>query len=263
MSSSVNEIFEPERQVNLKTGPLLKRIRSSLLIMSLIIVSMTGAVMTLLKPDFMPIRKVRVEGEFQHLAPDRLQALVTDTVRGGFFNVNVDSIQKVLLLNPWVYQVNVLRNWPDGLTVQVLEHLPVARWGEHGLINVEGDLFSPEPDTYPDALPVLHGPGETYRQMLDQYRKLQSMLDATSLSIDRLTLNDRRSWSLHLADGPLLILGRNNIQNRMARFIAFMQSGTGGYVPDIEQVDLRYTNGFAVRWKYNSNYFELGQQNNG
>jgi len=74
----------------------LKNIRSSLLLMLLITVSIVWVLITLTRPDILPIKRVRVEGEFQQLAPDRLEAIVTDTVRGGFFNVNVEVIKKFL-----------------------------------------------------------------------------------------------------------------------------------------------------------------------
>ena len=240
-------------------SPSLKKIRSSLLLMLLIIVSMVWALMTLMRPDILPIKKVRVEGEFQQLAPDRLEAIVTDTVRGGFFNVNVEVIKKILLMDPWVHQVTVLRNWPDRLTVQVSEQVAVARWGDSGLINPDGVLFTPEPYTYPEGLPVLRGPTETYGQMLSQYQEFQKILMDTGYVISGLTLNDRRSWTMRLSNGPLLILGRKNILNRLARFVTYLKSGPSENLQEMETVDLRYTNGFAVRWKYKLYNSELGQ----
>ena len=257
------EVYDEQQLAQENTIPVLKNIRSSLLLMVLIIVSIAWAVLTLMRSDILPIRKVRIEGEFKQLAPDKLEAIVTDTVRGGFFNVNVEVIQKVLLLDPWVHRVTVLRNWPDSLTVQVLEQVGVARWGDTGLINPEGELFTPEPYTFPDGLPILLGPTETYGQMLEQYKSFQVALAGTGFTVSGLTLNERRSWAVRLSGGPLLILGRNNIVNRLARFVMYMQSGPVADLLDMETVDLRYTNGFAVRWKKNSYNSELGQDHHG
>ena len=241
----------------------LKNIRSSLLLMLLITVSIVWVLITLMRPDILPIKRVRVEGEFQQLAPDRLEAIVTDTVRGGFFNVNVEVIKKILLLDPWVHQVTVLRNWPDSLTVQVSEQVAVARWGDSGLINPDGALFTPDSYTYPENLPTLRGPSETYGQMLAQYLKLQEIIMGTGYVINGLTLNDRRSWTMRLSGGPLLILGKKNKLNRLARFVTYIKSGPLENLQEMETVDLRYTNGFAVRWKDKSYNFELGRDRNG
>ena len=241
----------------------LRHIRSSVLLLVLIVVAVIWAVMSLLRPDFLPIKKVRVEGEFHQLAPDRLEAIVTDTVRGGFFNVNVDVIQKVLLQDPWVHRVTVLRNWPDSLTVQVTEQVAAARWSDKGLINPDGELFMPAAYTFPEGLPVLRGPDETYSQVLAQYRNFSEALAATGFTVSALTLNDRRSWSLHLTDGPLLVLGRMNAEQRLAQFVAYLKSVPGEDPREMETVDLRYTNGFAVRWKNNLYQSVLGQDHHG
>jgi len=192
-----------------------------------------------------------------------LEAIVTDTVRGGFFNVNVDVIQKVLLRDPWVYQVTVRRNWPDNITVQVTEQIAVAQWGELGLINSDGQLFTPESFTYPKGLPRLEGPGDTYSRMLAQMKIFQEELENTDYAISELKLNDRRSWSVQLTAGPLLILGRKNISKRMGRIVTYMKSGLQKNIQDMEIIDLRYTNGFAVKWKDNSNTSDAGQNSHG
>lgn len=259
MRAHVGEFYDGENMAPDTLTPPLKNIRSSLLLMLLILVSIVWALMTLMRPDILPIKRVRVEGEFQQLAPDRLEAIVTDTVRGGFFNVNVEVIKQVLLSDPWVYQVTVLRNWPDSLTVQVTEQVAVARWGDSGLINPEGDIFTPDSHSFLAGLPVLRGPAETYRQMLKLYQQFQEILMGSGYEISGLTLNDRRSWTMRLSGGPLLILGRKNMMNRLERFVTYLNSGPIDSLREMETVDLRYTNGFAVRWKYESNQSGLGQ----
>ena len=257
MSARVFETFDEEQMVAEKSGLPLLRFSPSLLLILLIMSLITWAAITLMTPDILPIRSVRVEGEFRQLSPDRLEAIVIDTVRGGFFNVNVDVIQKVLLRDPWVYQVTVRRNWPDSITVQVTEQIAVAQWGQQGLLNANGELFTPESYTYPKGLPELKGPENTYGQMLAQMKMFQQVLKNTGFGISELTLNDRRSWTVQLNNGPTLVLGRKNISKRMNRIASYMESGLNKNIQDMEVVDLRYTNGFAVRWKENANNSEF------
>lgn len=263
MNTRVLERYDEERMVAEKPVPPFLRFNPGVVFIVLIVSLAVWTALTLMRPDFLPIRNVRVEGEFRQLSPDRLEAIVTDTVRGGFFNVNVDVIQKVLLKDPWVYRVAVSRNWPDGLTVRVAEQVAVAQWGESGLINSDGELFKPEPYTYPKGLPILKGPENTYSQMMDQLQMFREDLKNTGFKIAELTLNKRRSWTMQLADGPLLILGRKNIPKRINRIATFMMSGLRKNMQDMEIIDLRYTNGFAVRWKQDTKNSELGQNSHG
>ena len=66
---------------------------------------------------------------------------------------------------------------------------------------------------------------------------------------ERVALSARHAWSLRLANGLHLTLGRDAdlAEHRLARFVeAYASSGTNG-VPQV--VDLRYPNGFALRVK--------------
>ena len=263
MNTRILDTYDEEHMVSGKAALPFLRFNPGVVLVLLIISLIVWAAMTLMRPDILPIKHVRVEGEFRQLSPDRLEAIVTDTVRGGFFNVNVDVIQKVLLHDPWIYRVSVRRNWPDSLTVQVSEQVAVAQWDQSGLINSDGELFNPEPYTYPKGLPRLKGPENTYTQMLDQLQIFQQDLKNTGFRISELTLNERRSWTVQLADGPLLILGRKNISKRMDRITAYMTSGLQKNMQDMEIIDLRYTNGFAVRWKQDTKNSELGQNYHG
>ena len=263
MNARLIETYDDEQMVSEKPGLPLLRLHPGLVFIMFLVSLITWAAITLMRPDILPIKSVRVEGEFRQLSPDRLEAIVTDTVRGGFFNVNVDVIQKVLLRDPWVYQVTVRRNWPDNITVQVTEQIAVAQWGEQGLINSDGELFAPESYTYPKALPTLEGPEDTYSRMLGQMKIFQEDLKNTGYEISALKLNDRRSWSVQLAAGPLLILGRKNISKRMDRIVTYMKSELQKNIQDMEIIDLRYTNGFAVKWKDNTNNSDVGQNSHG
>lgn len=224
-----------------------RRHRSGLLFCAGLAVLLAVAVAYLLDPLTLPIRLVRVNGEFRHLSPAALQARAEDVVRGGFFNVNVDVIRSVLLKEPWVREVTVRRIWPDGLSLQVQEQVAVVRWGEDELLNEQGQLFKPAAGTLPEDLPVLRGPPGTQSEALARFRSLQHALGPHGLEIVELKVSDRRSWSFTLAGGPSVNLGRNDFAARVQRFAAFVPAFLAADLARIDVIDMRYTNGFAVR----------------
>ena len=216
-------------------------------------------------PETLPIRQVRIEGEFFRLSPDNLKTLVTNKVRGGFFNVNVDTVRNVLLANPWVRDVTVQRVWPDALRVSVLEQVAVARWGETGLLNQAGEFFAPEKVSFPGELPVLNGPAGTEVLLLKRYNDIQGSLQDVGWKIRILTLNDRRAWQFELDNGIRVILGRTDLDLRLKRFLELVPVGLSEKLSQTELVDMRYTNGFAVRWKSDDSgkNLEIGLDDNG
>lgn len=205
-------------------------------------------VFKLLDPRTLPIRQVSVKGDFQHLSTAGLQGRASEAVRGGFFNVNVETIKKVLLEEPWIQEVSVKRIWPDRIMVSIREQVAVAQWNDNALLNDNAQLFSPEMDTFPEDIPVFRGPENTHAQLLSRYRELHAALPE-ELRIAEITLSDRRSWHVGFINGPHVYLGSTNIERRMNRFIDYVPVKLGDYFDRIRSIDMRYTNGFAVRWE--------------
>ncbi len=200
----------------------------------------------MMNPATLPIRQVHIEGKFLRLDTLRLQELVTDKVRGGFFNIDVAAIRNALVALPWVNDVSVHRVWPDGLRVIVNERTAVVRWNETGLLNEQGHYFSPEKDTFPEDLPLLQGPEESQKLLLERFKLLEQTY---GLSVVRLQLNERRAWKFELENGLSVVLGRKDFESRVERFVNIVINNLGEKSSQAREIDMRYTNGFAVRWK--------------
>lgn len=205
--------------------------------------------MTLSHPDTLPIKQVRIEGDFTRLSPVDLQLLVTDKVRGGFFNLDVDAVRLALLDEPWVSEVTVKRIWPDALRVIVIEQVPAVRWGESGLLNTSGEYFAPDITTIPAELPLLSGPAGSEVNLLNRFNTMQERVQSIGFNITSITLNERRAWSFQLKNGIKLILGRRDFEERFNRFLTLIPTTISGRIDQTESIDMRYTNGFSILWK--------------
>ena len=84
---------------------------------------------------------------------------------------------------------------------------------------------------------------------MKEYQAMQGMLEPLGLRISHLTMNERRAWSLYLNNGLQLRLGRNDAHLRLLRFVRVYAKVLKPQQDKIDSVDLRYTNGFAVRWR--------------
>ncbi len=205
--------------------------------------------MILSNPDTLPIKQVRIDGDFTNLSPVDLQLLVTDKVRGGFFNLNVDAVRLALLDEPWVSEVIVKRIWPDALRVIVIEQIPVARWGDSGLLNSAGEYFSPEAESIPKELPLLSGPVGSEQNLLNRFNSMQEQVQVIGFNIASLFLDDRRAWSFYFTNGIKVTLGRRDFEERFNRVLTLIPTTTSGRIDQIESIDMRYTNGFSILWK--------------
>ena len=218
------------------------------ILLTIIILVLLGiTIVKLSDPSTLPIRHVSVAGEFIHLSPTNLQYRVSAVVRGGFFNVNVETIQQALLQEPWVREVSVKRVWPDRVTVNIREQTAIAQWGDSGLLNPDAQIFYPEPSTFPDNMPIVMGPENTSHQVMDALFQIQKILPE-ELKLTQLVLSDRRSWRLIINNKLILRLGKTQIFNRINKFFEYFPVGEISNFEQIQYVDMRYTNGFVVRW---------------
>ena len=232
-------------------GFLLDHFRSisGALLLVLITLSVQMGLQWLKDPWRFPLEVVKIQGDFRYLDRERLQARVEPHLGGGFFGVDVGRICEVIESMPWVASATVKRVWPDRLSVLVKEQGPVARWGEDGYLNEQGESFVPEPTQVAGELPALAGPDGHEATVLKQYRAMSRALAPTGLHVAGVTLDERRAWRLQTDSGVELELGRADTRRRLQRFVQAWPTVFVDRVDELQRVDLRYSNGFSVRWQ--------------
>lgn len=203
----------------------------------------------LIQPDTLPLNTIRIETPLKQLSQEDIRNAVRPYVKEGFMAVDVDEIRKGLETLPWVASASVRREWPDLLVVRVEEQKAVARWSNGGLLSARGDVFMPSNMQSWDKLPLLRGPLHSEGAVMKEYQAMQGMLAPLGLRISHLTMNERRAWSLNLESGLQLRLGRRDMHTRLLRFVRVYSRVLKPQQAKIDSIDLRYTNGFAVRWR--------------
>jgi cell division protein FtsQ len=196
-----------------------------------------------------PVRKLVVEGTFQRVLPIQVEAAVADGLNRGFLSVDLGELREHVLALDWVDRVNVGRAWPDTLVVNVTEHQAAARWGEAGLLNVRGELFTEESQYAFPELPSLAGPPGSERDVARRYLAVRGKLIEAGLKLESLNMDERGSWRLVLGGGQEIRLGRRDIDERLYRFFDVVAPALAAQLERVDYVDLRYTNGFAVGWR--------------
>ncbi len=162
---------------------------------------------------------------------------------------NLSELQTEIEKLPWVDHARVQRRWPDGLRVEVTEQVAAARWGANGLLNTRGELFISEARHIPPELPRLSGPPGSQQEVARRYLAAQGQLIEAGMRLTAVRLDARGSWEFDLDNGITVRLGRRQVDERFARFV---QAGLGqiaAHASDINYIDMRYTNGFAIGWR--------------
>ena len=199
--------------------------------------------------EAVPIERVEIAGAFVHLSQDDIRNQVAPTLDKGYFTMDLDRVRDALLDLPWVEEVSVRRQWPSILKIEVREKQAIAYWNEDALLSSEGKLFKPNTIDRNMKLPVLRGPQGLHHKVWAFLVELHKQLLTLDLGVEKLFLDDRRSWSMFLTNGVELHLGRIDIDKRLNRFIEVFSNSNAPDINMAQYIDLRYPNGFAMRVK--------------
>lgn len=196
-----------------------------------------------------PVAEVRVLGEARHLNRGELAQRLAAGLNAPLLQLDLAQLEERLLEEPWVHGARVRRDWPPAIEVRIDEEVPVARWGDKGLLNHQGDIFWPELKPEYQALPRLNGPASDTGRVMAQFHDLNRMFQGAGLRLSGLTLEARGAWTLELDNGMRVVVGRERVTERLGRFLRIYRERLAAEADRIEQVDIRYTNGVAVKWK--------------
>jgi cell division protein FtsQ len=196
-----------------------------------------------------PVRAISIDGSFQRVSPGQIEKAVASLASAGFMSADLAEIQRAVEALPWVDHARIARRWPNSLRVTVTEQTAAARWGESGLLNTRGELFVRAASHVPAELPRLSGPEGTESQVAQRYLSAQGRMLEAGMRIAALRLDERGAWEIDLDSGVTVRLGRRDVDERIERFIHTASQVIAHRLTEINYVDMRYSNGFAIGWR--------------
>ncbi|WMY92540.1 cell division protein FtsQ/DivIB [Snodgrassella communis] len=223
----------------------LKRLYRWLYVCVLFCLLAAGVTWVVHSPYF-PVRQIQVLQPLKHLQSTEIAKISRQYLRGNIFTVNVSAAQAELAKLPWVAKVQVKRIWPDTVQLDIKERVPVARWNTQQLVDMDGRIFNA---AIQEQLPLLVGTTGSTRHMTVHLLTFENLLQPTGLHVQELQLSDRSAWQLILTNGITLRLGREKVEQRLASFVWAWQQVLQNQASNIDYVDLRYPDGFALRYK--------------
>jgi cell division protein FtsQ len=196
----------------------------------------------------LPVNEVRLQGEFNHVSREDIGNKMYAHVTDNYLVLNLDAIKQDIESLPWVYKASVRRSWPSGLHISYIEQELVARWTANEWLNKYGDVVKFTGTSIPQlSLPSITAPAGTESLAYESYLGFMDKLTKHNLAISSITISKRRSWRINLDNGVSLLLGRNDINNRLQRFLDIYAELNEEQPGILARVDLRYTNGFSVK----------------
>ena len=196
-----------------------------------------------------PIQAVVIDGAFERVSAIQVEDALEAYIYTGFLSADLHAMRGQLRQLPWVANANVRRRWPGTIEVSIEEQTPAARWGDAGLLNVDGELFIENVSHAPAELPLLSGPRGSERRVAEMYFRVEERLERRGMTVVILQLDQRGAWEMQLISGIRVRLGARMVDIRLDRFFDALDKVVAARTQEVDYIDMRYTNGFAIGWK--------------
>jgi cell division protein FtsQ len=193
-----------------------------------------------------PLRGFVIDGELSVAERTELQDVLQTVPLQGVLSTSLATVTAAVTSLPWAREISVRRAWPDRLQVTLHKAAPVARWGDDKYLSAFGDLLS-LPDEYV-GLPRFDIAVATPEAAMEVYRLLDQIAAREQLGISELHQNNQGEWRVLLARGPEVVLGAEQLNERMHRFLLLHRRVLARAAQPAAYVDVRYANGLAVRY---------------
>ncbi len=237
----------------------LNAISNTCLVMFFLAVG-AGIVSWLIQKPVYALQTVKVQsanGEtLRHVNALTVRSIALPNIKGNFFTVDLNEVRRAFEAVPWVREASVRREWPDKLIVSLEEYQPLGVWGTEGrLLSTKGDLFTVNMAEAEEDYDLLKfsGPEGSEKEVLERYRDFYRRFAEIRLVPKEIRLSDRYAWTVILDSGMKVEFGRekdqstmDNLMNRLMEAYPRLAEKTGNL---IENIDMRYPNGLALKMK--------------
>ncbi|MCL7744508.1 cell division protein FtsQ/DivIB [Guyparkeria hydrothermalis] len=196
-----------------------------------------------------PVSSIEIDGANRFVTAEAVRTELEPAKGQSIWSVDIEELRHRLLANGWLTEVRIERQWPDRLVVRLATHRPIAAWNEKRLLSAAGRVFEPQDRPADLELPELAGPSGSQWSVWERYTSLRPVLADVGLTLSGVSMSARGSLSLSLASGAVIHAGRESLETRLQRLLDVYPATLAGRMEQIERIDLRYSNGFAVAWR--------------
>jgi cell division protein FtsQ len=197
----------------------------------------------------LPVESLEIAGSFQRVTELEVEAAAAPALDGGFVSVDLAEVRRLVESIDWVDSVSVERDWPGTIRISYTEHRAAARWGESGLLDTSGELFTGDAGPGYGELPRLEGPEGSHRRVAERYLGIRDRLTRAGLTLDVLSMDARGAFTIALVGGMSIRVGRDDVDGRIDRFFDVAVPALAGDLERAQYLDMRYPSGFAVGWR--------------
>lgn len=170
---------------------------------------------------------------------------------GSFFTTDLSILQNAALRMPWIEDVSIQRDWNRGIVISALARQPVAKFGSERLIDATGHAYIPadSQSLYQPDFANLQGDSSQSVAIMQMTQQVNEWYAPVGIQIQDVFLSPRMTWLFRFNNGMRIIVDNENTYQKLFTVSQLLDNQLANRQDQIQSVDLRYKNGFAITWK--------------
>ena len=204
---------------------------------------------SVLSQNLFPLKRVVIREPLHYGDLHEVSEIIRNHQQRDLMHMDIAVLAEEMQQLDWIAKASVYKRWPDTVEMDLVERVPVVRWGEKAFLDADGAAFTIPDNDKLRHLFTVHGPDGYEKQVLGYYQLIAPWLSKQQIAIQELYLDQRLVWHARLENGLDVILGRDQLNERLKKLIVVNDKVIEPYARYIDGIDLRYHDGFSVRWK--------------
>lgn len=189
-----------------------------------------------------PIEEIEIISSDKKYNEKKLTKYIDSIYGNDLLLSNIDMIQKNIISDEWISDVEVIKSFPSKLSIRIIEHQPLAIYNNQ-IMSKSGILIRSSSNL--GNLPVV----------VDKQKRPTVAYDILSSSLDglkKINLVVKKIEIYHslikiYTTSIILISDKTNFKKNIQRLVPSFSDLKNTYGKKITSIDMRYSNGFAIK----------------
>ena len=189
-----------------------------------------------------PINEVELTSTSSNYDNDKLNDIVVSIHGQDLLALNLSDIKKNIKSDGWIKDVKIKKSFPDKLEIIIIPQQPYAIYNSK-IMMTDGTIV--KASSLPPDLPTITD--HTYDSLSSMNTMILTgkLLQKIDLDIKKIEIYD--SLIKVITYTNILISDRDNYEKNLKRLVLRFQDLKKLFKKDIKSIDMRYSNGFAIK----------------
>ena len=189
-----------------------------------------------------PIEEIDIISSDKRYNEMKLNKYIDSIYGNDLLLINIDMIQKNITSDEWIIDAEVIKSFPSKLSIRIIQHEPLAVYNNQ-IMSKSGILITSSRNL--DNLPVI----------MDKQKRPTAAYDtllSTLVSLKKIDLVVKKIEIYHslikiYTSSMVLISDKTNFKKNIQRLVFSFSDLKNTYSKKITSIDMRYSNGFAIK----------------